>query len=419
VPPSVAPRTRVGTVLGDRYRIDRLIARGGMGDVFEAEDERLHRRVAVKVFRSGPAADRKRFDSEIRVLASLDHPGLVRVFDAGEHDGDAFVVLELVDGPTLASRLPDGPLSPEEAADLGIALADALAYVHERGVVHRDVTPSNVLCGSDGRPRLADFGIARLVGGTRLTASATTIGTAAYMAPEQVQGHEVTPAADVYALGLVLLEVLTGRRAFEGTVHEVAVARLTRSPDTTTGVPGPWRGLLASMTGRAAEARPTAAEVRDRLADVIAAAARTAESTGVGPALVVADGADLVAPAGDVTTVLDSDATRTTVLPAALVPASEPSRGAVAAGTLAARAWSRRWLLAAIGLIGLVVLAAAALGGDGLETPPPSTAPVATEAPTTTQPPTTTTTTAPPDDDEDEERGEGRGKGRKGKDDDD
>src|SRR5688572_5471821 len=202
-----------------------------MADVYEATDHQLQRQVAVKVFRAAATSDRARFDAEVVVLAALNHPGLVQVYDAGDQDGDAFVVLELVEGPTLATRLREvGPLPAVDVADLGAQVADALAYVHERGVVHRDVTPSNVLCGPDGRPRLADFGIARLVDTTRVTAAATAIGTAAYMAPEQVQGHDVTPAADVYALGLVLLELLTGRRAFEGTGHEVAVARLARPP---------------------------------------------------------------------------------------------------------------------------------------------------------------------------------------------
>ncbi len=406
-------------MLGDRYRLDRLIARGGMGDVFEAEDQRLHRRVAVKVFRSGPTADRARFDSEATVLASLDHPGLVRVFDAGDHDGDAFVVLELIDGPTLADRIPDGPLPPDEVAELGIALADALAYVHERGVVHRDVTPANVICGRDGRPRLADFGIARLVDSTRLTASATTIGTAAYMAPEQVQGHEVTPAADVYALGLLLLELLTGRRAYEGTAHEVAVARLARPPDTATDVPGPWRATLASMTERAAADRPTAAAVRDQLTQVAAAAERADEPTGaVPPALVVADGPDLVPPGDDVTTVLHGSAGHTSVLPAVLAPEPAPSPGAAAAGALAARAWDRRWLLAAVAAFALVVLAATAFGGGGIEVPPPSTEPASGTVTTTTIAPTTTAppTTEPPKEEqgkgEEEGKGEGRGKGK-------
>jgi hypothetical protein len=392
-----------------------------MGDVFEAEDQRLHRRVAVKVFRSGPAADRERFEREATMLASLEHPNLVRIFDAGEHDGDAFVVLELIDGPTLAARIPHGPVPPSEVAELGVALGDALAYVHERGVVHRDVTPSNILCGRDGRPRLADFGIARLVDSTRRTASATAIGTAAYMAPEQVQGHDVTPAADVYALGLVLLELLTGRRAFEGTGHEVAVARLARPPDTSTDVPGPWRELLATMTHRAAANRPTAAEVRDRLGAVVEAATRAEAPTGaVAAAVVVADGADLLPPPEGATTVLEGAGGGTAVLPVGVAPPPDgPSPSAAAVGSMAAALWARRWLLAALAVFVGVLLAAMAFGGGGgLEAPPPTSAPVRVQETTTTSLPATTSTTQPPEEDDDD-RGEGRGEGKKEKKDDD
>ena len=256
----------VGSVLAGRYELVRHIARGGMADVYEADDRQLQRAVAIKVFRAGATADRARFDAEVVVLAALNHPGLVQVYDAGEHEGDAFVVLDLVDGPTLAARLASGgPVPPAAAAEVGAQVADALAYVHDQGVVHRDVTPANVLCSPDGRALLADFGIARLIDTSRVTAAATTVGTAAYMAPEQVQGLDVTPAADVYSLGLVLLELLTGRKAFTGTAQETAVARLVRDPDTSTNVPDAWRDLLRDMTERAPSDRPLAAQVRDRL----------------------------------------------------------------------------------------------------------------------------------------------------------
>lgn len=256
----------VGACLGDRYDLVRHIARGGMGDVYEAHDGVLDRRVAIKVFRSASPTDRGRFDAEIRLLASLDHPTLVRVYDAGSCGDDAFLVMELVDGPTLAGRLVEnGPVAAPEVARLGTDLADALDSIHARGVVHRDVTTSNVLCGPDDRVRLVDFGIARLLGTPRVTATATTVGTAAFMSPEQVSGGEVSGATDVYSLGLVLLEVLTGRRAFDGTFAEVAAARLTRDPDTTTAVAPGWQPLLRSMTSRAPELRPSMATVRDRL----------------------------------------------------------------------------------------------------------------------------------------------------------
>ena len=433
-----------------------------MGDVYEASDERLRRPVAVKRFRAGPSSDPARFDAEIQLLASLDHPGIVRVYDAGQHDGDAYLVLELIDGPTLAETVGRGPTAPAAVAQLGIAVAEALAYLHERGVVHRDVTPANILCGSDGRPRLADFGIARLLDSSRLTATATTVGTAAYMAPEQVQGHEVTGAADVYALGLVLLELLTGRQAFEGTMHEVAVARLARPPDTTTDVPGPWRALLQAMTDRAAPNRPSAADVRQRLDEVLVAIERTDEATGATPAVVVGAGAAATAAEDDpfeATAAVGTDASTgavgasppgpsvvvgagaaavspdlvtravpvvdgtravppggTQVMPVDLAPAEpEPSRTAPVIGALAGALWARRRLVAVLGGLALLVLVAVAAAGGGgdLEIPPPSTAPAA-EAPTTTVAPSTTappptTTEAPPADAGG--RGDGKGKG--------
>jgi serine/threonine protein kinase len=351
------PTPDVGTVLADRYAIVRHIARGGMADVYEAEDQQLRRSVAVKVFRGAAAADRARFDAEVVMLAALSHPGLVQVFDAGDHGDDAFVVLELVNGPNLAARLAtNGPVAPAEVADIGAAVADALAYVHERGVVHRDVTPSNVICGPDGRPRLADFGIARLVDTTRVTATSTTVGTAGYMAPEQVQGHDVTPAADVYALGLVLLELLTGHRAFSGTQHEVAVARLVRDPDVERGVPGPWQPLLAAMTDRAPANRPTAVEVRDQLTALVHAADLATSAIAIDPP----------APGEAVTRPLESIGGGTTVMPVGLVPVDSPE--AEPALTLPG---PRRALIATIvGVVLLLLVISAAAGGGGIEPPP-------------------------------------------------
>ena len=220
----------VGSLLAGRYRLEDLLAHGGMASVFAAYDEVLHRRVAVKVHRTGSAPDRRRFDREARVLAGLSHPNLVSVFDAGEEGDDLFLVLELIDGPTLAHPLSGGPLHPDEVSEMGGQLADALAYVHGQGVVHRDVKPSNVMFDEHGQARLGDFGIAHFADATTLTATSTTVGTAAYMAPEQIDGSQVSAKADVYALGLVLLESLTGDRVFPGSAHEAAVIRLGPRP---------------------------------------------------------------------------------------------------------------------------------------------------------------------------------------------
>ena len=251
----------VGSVLAGRYRLDEILAHGGMGLVFAAYDEALHRRVAVKVHRGGSPLDRRRFDREAKVLAGLSHPNLVSLFDAGEEDDDLYVVLELIDGPTLATRIRTGPLPLDEVRDMGRQLASALAYVHAQQVVHRDVKPSNVMFDEHGQARLGDFGIAQFADATTLTAESTTVGTAAYMAPEQIDGSQVTSKADVYALGLVLLESLTGDRAFPGPPHEAALMRLAHDPRVPDDLPSWSQTLLREMTARDPAHRPDATDV--------------------------------------------------------------------------------------------------------------------------------------------------------------
>jgi tRNA A-37 threonylcarbamoyl transferase component Bud32 len=258
----VGDASTAGTVAG-RYRLHRLLGSGGMADVHEATDTRLDRAVAVKVMRETAAdeTDRARFLAEARLLARLSHPRLVRILDAGVDQDRPFLVLELVRGKTLADEL-SGPLPPERVARLGRDLASALDHVHASGVVHRDVKPGNVLLEESGTAMLTDFGIARLVDDTRHhTRTGHVVGTVAYLAPEQVAGDPVTTAVDIYSLGLVLLEALTGAKPFSGTSIEVAMARLTRAPEIPDGLPGPWRRLLLAMTARAPHDRPTAAEV--------------------------------------------------------------------------------------------------------------------------------------------------------------
>ena len=212
------PDTRL---LANRYRVGELLGSGGMAEVRRGRDTLLARDVAIKLFQPGhDPADAQRFDNEIRTLARLSHPGLVAVYDADPDGETPYMVLELVEGRTLRGRLADGPMSVEDVRRLGAALADALAHVHAHGFVHRDVKPSNILLGADDVPRLADFGLARLTDSARLTRADQVVGTAAYLAPEQVRGAEITPAVDVYALGLVLLECLTGRREYEGAEIE-------------------------------------------------------------------------------------------------------------------------------------------------------------------------------------------------------
>ncbi|MFC9280107.1 protein kinase [Streptomyces collinus] len=269
-PPAPAPvraDSRSADVLSGRYRLGARIGSGGMADVYEGLDTRLRRPVAVKVFRPGPGPQTEEsLSTEAMLLARLQHPGLVTVYDSGHHDDRAYLVMQLVDGPSLHSLLASGPLPQPRVAALGASLAGALAYVHRTDIVHRDVKPSNVLLDRAGDPHLADFGIALFADATRHTAPDVLTGTAAYLAPEQVEGGRVGPAADVYALGLVLLECLKGTPEYRGTPLEAAVARLLRTPAVPEWVPSDLAALLRSMTAQDPGSRPNAAECARALA---------------------------------------------------------------------------------------------------------------------------------------------------------
>ena len=258
--------------LGQRYRVTELIGTGGAASVHRATDENLGRVVAVKLFRPSVQEDDdyRRQHTETLLLATLNHPGLVTLLDAGVHQDDdgrvlSYLVMELVDGPDLRRTLKSGPLPPVSVASLGADLADALAYVHSQGVIHRDVKPANILLypqDHDSRlyPKLTDFGIARMVEATVATAHGATIGTANYLSPEQAQGGAVHPSTDIYSLGLVLLESLTGEKAFPGPIVEAAVARLLRDPEIPAALGEDWVELLRAMTARLPDVRPAAHE---------------------------------------------------------------------------------------------------------------------------------------------------------------
>ncbi|MHA6631515.1 serine/threonine-protein kinase [Pseudonocardia sichuanensis] len=264
---TAAPDVAVsGAVLQGRYVLGPVIGVGSSAVVRRARDLQSRAMVAVKQFRPGASVqDVRRQAQELSMLGRLRHPGLVRLRDAGTEQGSSWVVTDLAEGPSLAERIRVGPvLPPRLVCRLGAELADALAYVHTRGVVHRDVKPANVLL-DQGRARLADFGIAVAVDRTATTANGAIIGTAAYLSPEQVRGEGVGPAVDVYALGLVLLEALTGRREYPGPMVESALARLHRSPLVPEAVPATPGCLIRAMTADDPDRRPVAAEVAEEL----------------------------------------------------------------------------------------------------------------------------------------------------------
>ncbi|NUR31828.1 MAG: serine/threonine protein kinase, partial [Catenulispora sp.] len=249
----------------ERYVLGRLVGEGATSCVYEATDTELDREVAVKVFRATDTGDglSERFREEIRILTSLVHPHLLPLHDTGrDADGRRFLVMPLVRGTTLARLTARGPVPPREVKRIGKALAEALAHIHARGIVHRDVKPSNVLLAEDGTPYLADFGFAHADDGPALTATNCVVGTAGYLAPEQAEGLPVPPVADVYALGLVLLEALTGERTYRGTPFERAAANALRPPTIPARLGPGWMRVLRTMTTRDPALRPTADEAR-------------------------------------------------------------------------------------------------------------------------------------------------------------
>ncbi|HEV3139306.1 MAG TPA: protein kinase, partial [Vicinamibacterales bacterium] len=225
---ALAPGTRLGA-----YEVLTLLGSGGMGEVYRARDTRLDRTVAVKILPGALAADpqfRERFDREARAISQLTHPHICTLYDVGEHDGTAFLVMELLDGGTLADRLTKGALPSAQALTIGIEIASALDAAHRAGIVHRDLKPGNVMLTKDGA-KLLDFGLAKLRGPvapismsgmTRLatptpnTAQGTILGTVHYMAPEQIEGRDADARADIWALGVVIYEMVTGARPFDG-----------------------------------------------------------------------------------------------------------------------------------------------------------------------------------------------------------
>ena len=264
-----------GHLLSGRYRIKALIGRGSQSSVYRATDELLEREVAIKLFRDGAVVDAERSrrqGEEIRILAGMAHHALVTLFDAGAdlsdpHQRRDYLVMELVRGPDLRRRTAQGPLSAAHMALIGHDLADALAHIHHQGIIHRDVKPANILLvdysDDDRRPRakLSDFGVAITIRHGHRGDPGDSSGTPAYLSPEQASGEPAGPASDVYSLGLVLLEGLTGQMAYPGAPVQSALARLLRDPQIPPELAPKWVALLTSMLARDPADRPLAREV--------------------------------------------------------------------------------------------------------------------------------------------------------------
>jgi serine/threonine-protein kinase len=295
-----------GTRLGP-YEIVAPLGAGGMGEVYRARDPRLGREVAIKVLPDALALDAERlarFEREARLLAALSHAGIASIFGVEEAGGSRALVMELVEGPTLAERIAQGALAAADALPIARQLAEALEYAHERGIVHRDLKPANVKLRPDGTVKVLDFGLARALatetsGSTaelsqsptltqRMTQVGVILGTAAYMSPEQARGREADRRADVWAFGAVLYEMLTGRRAFAGeTISEMLAAVMRDEPDWSampSGLSPRWRRLLERCLAKDPRRRLQAiGEARILLEDLAASPGDTLPEAGAGP----------------------------------------------------------------------------------------------------------------------------------------
>jgi serine/threonine protein kinase len=378
----MAPITEI---LGGRYCMGRLLGQGAMSEVFEAVDELTGRAVAVKVVRSGDPDLARRMAQEARALELVEHPGLVRLLDTGSTDSKAYLVMELIDGSTLAAALRQGSLSPERTAAIGATLAEALASVHDHAIVHRDVKPSNILMTADGEARLGDFGIARLLDASTLTVAGTTLGTAAYMAPEQLEDHQVGPGADIWSLGMVLLECLTGHRTYEGSPSEVVARRLAGPVPLPADLPVPWKLLLSGMLDHRPDQRLGGDEVAALLRTM---PFRTPWARSLSP---VTDRMDPTVP-NDLTA-LAPGAVDTAVLGSGSGSGIGADDTRTSPPRVPGTPRNRRWRLAVVGAVVLAALCVGLILALGSSPKAPRT-PSAVDATTSkTRPPATSTTT--------------------------
>ncbi|WP_081681189.1 serine/threonine-protein kinase [Cellulomonas sp. URHD0024] len=268
-------KTAAGVALGERYRLVRQIAVGGMGEVWEAHDDALARPVAVKVLRSEFAGDRgflERFRTEARNSASLSHPNIAQLFDYGEQDGSGFLVMELVVGEPLSDLLEREPvLATRRLLPILAQTARGLHAAHIAGVVHRDVKPGNILLGRGGRVKITDFGVSLARNQVTMTATGMVMGTAQYLSPEQAVGHPATPLSDLYSLGIIAYEALVGHRPFTGpTAVDIAVAHVNNPvPALPASVDKPLVDLVMKLLSKEPARRPQSgeelAELLDRL----------------------------------------------------------------------------------------------------------------------------------------------------------
>ncbi len=268
----------IGRKLG-KYTLEAQLGEGGMAAVYRSQHPQFHRPVAIKILPPTIGQDqsfRTRFEREGQMIASLNHPSIIRVYDIDEADGLFYMVMDLLPGGTLEARLREGGLDRRWSVDVIVQMAEALDYAHANGVIHRDIKPSNILLDAESRPVLADFGIARMAqpeSDPNLTAAGTVMGTPAYMAPEQLTGGQPDARSDIYALGVVLYQLLAGRAPFTGDTMAVVTAHLTKQPQALRELVSDLPPALDAVVLQALAKQP---EHRFKSAGVFAQALRSA-----------------------------------------------------------------------------------------------------------------------------------------------
>jgi hypothetical protein len=370
-------------IILDRYRLEERLAAGGTAEVWRARDMQLDRDVAVKLLHPHllpDAVSRARLAAEARAAAALNHPAIVEVYDVDAEGESPALVMEYVAGSSLAARLAaDGPLPAEDVARIGAEIADALYLAHRRGVVHRDVKPGNILIDREGRPRLVDFGIAHslAIGAERLTTTGTVIGTLRSMAPEQLLGGPITPRTDLYGLGTVLYEALTGRPPYAETSPVALIQAQQAGPPTLAGVPA----ALATIVVACLQADPAQRPIH---AGAVASALRAWLAGDESPALGIAPRASDVDTAAQ--TLVHAPVEAATPVLAAGAP---PHDRRPAARRIAALPMSMVALVL-VALLLVAILSSGLLRPGAAPTDEPSPTPSATPAVTPTATPTPT-----------------------------
>jgi serine/threonine-protein kinase len=396
----------VESIIAGRYRLERHIGAGGMSEVWSATDVDLERKVAVKLLAID--ADPARFDREAHAAAGLAHPNVCTLYDYGEADGRRYMVLELLPGGSLEDRLAGGrALADEDTRRIATEVAAGLAHAHRRGVVHRDLKPANILFDSEGRAKIADFGIARTEATTGLTQAGTVLGTAAYLSPEQARGEPATPASDVYAFGVILFRMLSGRLPFESS-DALALAAMHRDlpapPLTELRPDAP--PLLESVAG-AALAKSPSDRPRDGVAllDELRHAGQSATAVtqvveppdkGRRNKLLLTIGIAAVAAAGvglAMAVTLSNDTTPVPVTTSLVETTTSATSPVVAPSTSETTATSTE---APTTSTHAATTTEATSTAEATTPPPPTTAPATTTAPVTTSRTTTAATTTAP-----------------------